>query len=49
MRVFTAIGLADEVDECEYAANASVDAINQHHDLNIGIAGRLVEYIGARD
>jgi hypothetical protein len=54
MRVLTAIGLADEVGECEYAGNAvtewqtrdaSVGAIKHHHDLDLGMAGRLVEYM----
>lgn len=54
MRVLTAIGLADEVGECTYAANAvtewqtrdaSVGAIKHHHDLDLGMSGRLVEYM----
>ncbi|KAE8391474.1 S-adenosyl-L-methionine-dependent methyltransferase [Aspergillus alliaceus] len=54
MRVLTAIGLCDEVENETYAANekthfkilpGSIAAEKHHFDLDFGMGGRLVEYM----
>ncbi|KAF7586328.1 hypothetical protein BBP40_009056 [Aspergillus hancockii] len=54
MRVLTAIGLCDEVDNETYTANekthfkilpGSIAAEKHHFDLDFGMGGRLVEYM----